>query len=308
MRRRLLPAEPQRLHAVEAHAHADVPADHVGDGQRALHHRAELVALLDVLPPPRLAPRGAPAAYCASIAASASSVYGSTTARSSYFLSVAGLAALGADHEPVLRRRAARPSSSGTPAPSTRAPPDPRTRSALSSTPTRALRRHTRRSGAAAPTTPGRSPRRTRARRAAGRPCSSSRCSGGDLGHLVLADQRVAADERRRGDRPAPPGRRAVRRVAPQRVVVAVGLARRGGTRPCPAQVVRRLRVGLGEPDAGPQPGDALVGDRAGLSHDRSVACSRADWPRRRETRGDDRGSRARRPVRCRPSARQLVP
>ena len=37
----------------------DVPADHVGDRERALHHRADLVALCDVLPPPRL---GAPPA------------------------------------------------------------------------------------------------------------------------------------------------------------------------------------------------------------------------------------------------------
>ena len=65
---------------------------------------------------------------------------------------------------------------------------------------------------AAAPTTRGRSRRRTRARRAADRPSCSVAVLGGDLGDLVLADQRVAADERRRRDRAAPAGRRAVGR------------------------------------------------------------------------------------------------
>ena len=55
----------ERLDAVEAHAHADVPADHVGDVHRALHHRADRVALVDVLPEPRLGAATAPrAAYC----------------------------------------------------------------------------------------------------------------------------------------------------------------------------------------------------------------------------------------------------
>src|SRR5439155_18420062 len=55
----LLVPEPQRLHAVEPHAHADVPAHHVGDAQRALDQWADLVALVDVLPPARL--RASPA-------------------------------------------------------------------------------------------------------------------------------------------------------------------------------------------------------------------------------------------------------
>src|SRR4029453_10174237 len=44
-------------HAVEAHAHAHVPADDVGDGERALDHGADRVALGHVLPPAGL---GAP--------------------------------------------------------------------------------------------------------------------------------------------------------------------------------------------------------------------------------------------------------
>ena len=65
----------QRLHAVEAHAHADVPADHVGDGERALHHRADRVALVDVLPPAGLgAARRLATRTAASISAISSSV------------------------------------------------------------------------------------------------------------------------------------------------------------------------------------------------------------------------------------------
>src|SRR5690606_17920903 len=44
--------EPQRAHAVESHAHADVPADDVGDGEGPLDHGPDGVALLHVLPPP----------------------------------------------------------------------------------------------------------------------------------------------------------------------------------------------------------------------------------------------------------------
>ena len=130
MRWRLLARQPQRLHAVEAHAHADVPADHVGDGERALHHRADLVALGDVLPPAglgaarRLARRTAPRSRRSRRRCTASS------STSSYFLRSRAFVALGADHQPVLRRQERCRRRRGTPAPSTRAPPARRTRSA----------------------------------------------------------------------------------------------------------------------------------------------------------------------------------
>src|SRR6185437_15694715 len=47
----VLPRQPQRPDAVHSGAHADVPADHVGYRQRALGQRADLVTLVDVLPP-----------------------------------------------------------------------------------------------------------------------------------------------------------------------------------------------------------------------------------------------------------------
>ena len=82
-----------------------------------------------------------------------------------------------------------------------------------------------------------------------------------EVGHLVLAHERVAAHQRRRGDRPLPTASWRVGRVAPQRVVVAVGLGHVtegvGGGQ----GVVGRHGVGLGRADARPQPGDALVGD-----------------------------------------------
>ena len=76
----------------------------------------------------------------------------------------------------------------------------------LSSTPTRALRRVTCR--------PGRSgAHHSRALAAVEGVDAAERVAlhevpvlGGDLGDLVLADQRVAADQRRRGDRAAPSG------------------------------------------------------------------------------------------------------
>ena len=51
-----------------------------------------------------------------------------------------------------------------------------------------------------------------------------SRSSSGTARDFVLADQRVAADHHRRRDRPAPHRLLAVGGVAPERVVVAVGL------------------------------------------------------------------------------------
>ena len=80
------------------------------------------------------------------------------------------------------------------------------------------------RPAAAGPTTRGRWPSRRRGRPRSGSPFMRSRCSAVHLGDLVLADEGVAADEGGRGDRPAPAGLGAVGRIAPEGVVVAVGL------------------------------------------------------------------------------------
>ena len=182
----------------------DVPADHVGDGERALHHRADLVALVDVLPPPRL---GAAAARsprtAASISAICSSVYG-VELDGVVLLLLPGLLALGADHQPVLARQHRAVVVAEHLAPSTRARPARRTRSACRAPPPARCAGTRGDRVAAAPTTRARSPSRTRARRAAGRPSSGRAARRRDRGDLVLADQRVAADQRRRRDRPAP--------------------------------------------------------------------------------------------------------
>src|SRR5262249_19028550 len=49
----ILGAHPQRAYAVHPHAHADMPADHVGDLQRPLDQPAERVTFGHVLPEPR---------------------------------------------------------------------------------------------------------------------------------------------------------------------------------------------------------------------------------------------------------------
>ncbi len=160
-----------------------------------------VVALGDVLPPPRLGARAAPRrAYCASIASISSSVYGASSIVV-VLLALARLGALGADHQPVLRRQERAVVVAEHLRRSTRGRPARRTRSACRA------RRRARCAGATR--VPGRSgahhsraldASRTRARRAAGRPSCRSRCSSATAVDLVLADQRVAA-------RPAPAGR-----------------------------------------------------------------------------------------------------
>ena len=259
-RRRLRGRQPERLHAVEAHAHADVPADDVGDEERTLHQRADLVALGDVLPPAGLgAPRRLARRTAPRSPRSRRRCTGAIST-SSYFLRSRALV-----RSVRIMLRSCADSSGPSSARNTWADHSCTARSAnslgLSSTPTSALRRATDMPG------PHRRPPLAGARRvegvdAAQRIALHERLLvGGDLGDLVDADERVAADERRRRDRPAPPGGGAVGRVAPQRVVVAVGLGHVpegvGGDHP----VVRRLRPRLGHVDPRPQPVDAVVGD-----------------------------------------------
>ena len=90
---------------------------------------------------------------------------------------------------------------------------------------------------------------------------------GGHRAHLVLTDEGVPAHQGRRGDDTAPAGAGRVLGRTPQWVVVSVGdgdVAEGVGVGP---QVVRRLRVWLGYPHPGPQPGDALVGDGPRIGH-----------------------------------------
>ena len=149
------------------------------------------------------APRGRSAAYWASMAAiSLVGVGGQLDVV--VLLALARLGALGADHQPVLRRQQRAVDRPGTPGRTTRAPPARRTRSACRA------RRPARCGGPTRPAGPQRRPplagagrSRRRGRPAGGRP-SSGPGGVGDLGDLVLADERVAPDERRRGDRTSP--------------------------------------------------------------------------------------------------------
>ena len=206
------------------------------------------------------APRGASRAYCSSIAASSSSVYGACSSASSFLRSRAFVrsvrtmlpvltrqqrAVVGAEHlggplvdgalgELATACRARRPARCAA---------------------TCACRR------AAAPTTRGRSRRRTRGRRAAGRPSSGR---GARRATSVTSSSPISVSPptmRRRRDRRPPAVVARVRGIAPQRVVVAVGLGDVTERVGVGTQVVRRARVRLGHADARAQPRDALVGD-----------------------------------------------
>ena len=258
MRVRFCAAEAKRLDAVEPHAHAGVPADHVGDGERALHHRADLVALLDVLPPAgfgaarplrrRTAPRSRRSRRRCTDASSTASYFLRSRA---FSRSVRTIRRYWPDEQRAGRRR-------GTPARSTRGSPARRTRSAC-----RARRRArcgetSGAAGTAAPTTRVRWRRRTRARRASGSPFIRSRCSAATS--VTSSSPISVSPPTSTGDAIGilPPGLGAVRRVAPQRVVVAVG------DRDVAEGVVRRLRVErrhrvrLGDADARAQTGRRL--------------------------------------------------
>ncbi len=168
--------EPQRLDAVQTHAHPDVPADDVGDPQRTLDQRAQLVTLGDVLPPSGSAPAptghlggdgGGDPARSPRRCTARSSVRSYLALASDASRSVRIISRYCADRtwagvaktSPV-HSCTARPANS---------PP-------LSCTPTSALRRVTRCRAAAASTTPGSCRRSRREPRGAGRPSAGPSC------------------------------------------------------------------------------------------------------------------------------------
>ena len=96
----------QGRHAVEAHADAGVPHDHVGDAQRALHQLGQLVALLDVLPPAGLGAAAAVALAGDGLLDGLDLLVGVRLDLDGVVgLALPGLLALGADHEAVLARQ-----------------------------------------------------------------------------------------------------------------------------------------------------------------------------------------------------------
>ena len=143
----LLVTESQRLHAVEPHSDTHVPAHHVGDSQRTLHERTELVTDLASSHQRGSAPRrrAGSAAYASSMRAISSSEYGSMTV-SSYLPPRLGLVALGADHQPVFASRD-RGSRATNTSPLHSCTARAANSDCLSCTPTSALRRITRMPG-----------------------------------------------------------------------------------------------------------------------------------------------------------------
>ena len=182
--------------------------------ERALDQRPHRVALVHVLPPARsLGPGGPPASYCCLDGGDLLVGCRDASSTTSSFLRLAGLGSLGARPSAVLRRQDA-VLVAGRPAP---------------------VHSWTARSAncSACPAPrPGRCDAKCAGRGGAG--THHSRALAGvegvhpsqrialhevavlwrHLAHLVLADERVTADERRRGDEPAPD---ALSRVAPRR-------------------------------------------------------------------------------------------
>ena len=72
---------------------------------------------------------------------------------------------------------------------------------------------------------------------------------GRHLPHLVLADERVPADERRRGDDSGPHALLRVLLVPPQRVGIPVGLRDLSERVDARLQETRRHGMGLGDAD-----------------------------------------------------------
>ena len=177
------------------------------------------------------APRGTCSLRTARRSASiSSSVYGASS-MSSYFFALARLLALGADHQPVLaRQQRAGVVAEHLRGPFVDGPAGELARLVERARPARCGGARRRSGYERRPPLPRRSRRRTRGRRAAGRPSSGRGAPAATSVDLVLTDQRVAADQHRRRDRPVPARLRAVRGIAPQRVVVAVGHRRRCGT------------------------------------------------------------------------------
>jgi hypothetical protein len=97
-------AEREGLDVVETHAHADVPTDHVGDQHRALHHRPDRVAFVDVFPEARL---GTAAGVRGVLGVELRDLLGGPVRGFDgvVLLLLPCLLAFGADHQPVLPRQ-----------------------------------------------------------------------------------------------------------------------------------------------------------------------------------------------------------
>ena len=203
--------------------------------------------------------RSRSAATASSIAAISSSVYGRISVASFFPRLVAS-----SRSARIISRYC--PDSTGPPAAANTSPNHsctarPANSPCLSCTPTRALRRVTRVPGSQrVPPLPERP--RVEGVHPAERVALHQRLGVAlESGDLVLADERVAPDQVGRRDRAAPAGLRAVARVAPQRVVVAVGLGHVAERVLVRDEVVRWLGVGAGDADALAQLRHPFVGD-----------------------------------------------
>ena len=182
-------AEREGFDVVEAHAHPDVPAHHVGDGHRTLHQRPDRVALVDVLPEPRgSAPRRVYAAVLGVelgdllVGPRAQARWRRTSSSPAPSCVPCGSSAGTGPTRWCRRRR-------GTRSPTTRAPPDPRTPTACRAPPPSRCGATPDDRAATAPTTPAptgavervHAPQRVTLHQVA--------LVVGDRGDLVLTDQ-----------------------------------------------------------------------------------------------------------------------
>ena len=211
-----------------------------------------VVALGDVLPPAGLGAAGPLGRVLRLDLGDLRRRCRASSSTASYFLRSRAFVALGADHQPVLgRQQRAVVVAEDLAGPLVHGPLGELARLVEHADERVAAARPGRRA-AAAPTTRGRWPSRRRGRRAAGRPSSGPACSAATS---VTSSSPISVSPPTSGGGAIGPPHRvvaAVGRVAPQRVVVAVGLghvAERVGRR---AAVVRRQRVRLGRRRCGP--------------------------------------------------------
>ena len=141
---------------------------------------------------------------------------------------------------------------------------------------------HPHRRAAVGSTTPGRTRSSRRGRPSAGRPSGAVSVSGSSS-TTSFSPMRVSPPFMF-GEAIGPPHTvvRAVGRIAPQRVVVAEGLGHVPERIGPWFEIPRRLRMGHGDADAGPQRRDALVGQASSFARSaqssQSVRSSRDGW------------------------------
>jgi hypothetical protein len=255
----VLVAEAQPRHAVGAHAHSHVPADHVGDGERPLHPRLELVPLLHILPIARL---GAAGPLAGVLGIDLGQRFGGVRLDLDLLVLALldGLLPLGADHQAILRGQERVPIV----AEDLGAPLVNRALRELALLFEHAHQRVALPHGAAgpqgSPPFPGHAG--VEGVDAAERVALHERpLVGGDFRHLVDAGDAIASDHAGNGDDAFPPGLAGVLGIAPQRVVVADGVGEVANGVFVRHAIVRAQHVGHCDADPLAEPRHSFLGD-----------------------------------------------